>query len=290
MQQLDWNGLELILHVARARSLAGAAKQLGVDQTTVSRRLDRFEQEVGTPVFKRTRSGVVPTPDGERLLSAAQGMERELLLAAAQIPSDQPGLSGSVSLTCVPVLASHLIAPMLSDFASDHPSVEVSLFGNSRDFRVRDREADIALRFDKKGADHSVLSRNVASVRYGAYHASGKDPSQLPWIGYATEKGELPQASWIASAIDKTDGVMSSLRVTDTLELLALIENGAGQSFLPNIAVQDNRRLDINHEVEDLDSHTRDLWLLVHPSIRTLPHVDALIRVIETSVNDTFQK
>lgn len=289
MQQLDWNGLSLILEITRARSLAGAAKRLAIDQTTVSRRLNRFETQTGVSVFKRTRNGVIPTADGERLLEAAKRMERELLLAASQTFTDQTELSGSVSLTCVPLVAVHLIAKPLTDFVNQHPAVEVALLGESRYYRVRDREADIALRFDKPGADHSVLSRKIAAVQYGVYHATGTDPSTLPWLNYTTEMRQLPQTAWIATAIENTDGVLSALRVYDALEMLSLVENGAGKSFLPDFVAKDNVKLTLDCDTSDQQNYSRELWLLVHPSIRTLSHVDALIRSIESGVQQAFK-
>src|SRR5438046_6876406 len=75
---LDWDQVRVFLAVARAGQLAGAAARLGLDVSTVTRRLDRLETELAVHLFDRTRDGTVATAAAEAMLPAAEDMERGL--------------------------------------------------------------------------------------------------------------------------------------------------------------------------------------------------------------------
>src|SRR5262245_42662526 len=111
---LDWDQVRVFLAVARAGQLAGAASRLGLDVSTVSRRLDRLESELGVHLFDRTRDGTVPTAAAEAMLVAAEDMERGLAQFAAAIDAVETLAEGVVRLTAPPGVADAFVAPMLA--------------------------------------------------------------------------------------------------------------------------------------------------------------------------------
>src|SRR5438552_2910504 len=111
---LDWDQVRVFLAVARAGQLAGAAARLGLDVSTVSRRLDRLEGELGVHLFDRTRDGTIATAAAEAMLPAAEDMERGLALFAAAVDAIETVAEGSVRLTAPPGVADSFIAPLLA--------------------------------------------------------------------------------------------------------------------------------------------------------------------------------
>src|ERR1043165_1536073 len=110
LASLDWDQVRVFLAVARAGQLAGAATRLGLDVSTVSRRIDRLESELGVHLFDRTRDGTVATAAAEAMLPAAEDMERGLAQFAAAVDAVESTAEGVVRLTLPPGLAGAVLA------------------------------------------------------------------------------------------------------------------------------------------------------------------------------------
>src|SRR4051812_32351843 len=113
---IDWDQVRVFLAVARAGQLGTAATRLGMDVSTVSRRLDRLEADLGTHLFDRTRDGTVATGAAESLLPAAEDMERALAQFATAANAVETVAEGVVRLTALPGLAECFVAPALARF------------------------------------------------------------------------------------------------------------------------------------------------------------------------------
>lgn len=81
----EWTDLRFFLELARAGTLSGASRRLDVEHTTVARRIDRLEKELGTTLFDRSREGYELTEMGLALLPHAEAMEGAALAAAEQL-------------------------------------------------------------------------------------------------------------------------------------------------------------------------------------------------------------
>ena len=111
---MRWDDLRLALAVARGHGLAGAATQLGVDPSTVFRRLGALEARLGVRLFDRRAAGWPPTPAGDRLLDAAERMEAEALELDRELTGRDQRLSGKLRVTSSETLAFRLLPPMLA--------------------------------------------------------------------------------------------------------------------------------------------------------------------------------
>ncbi|HVY46249.1 MAG TPA: LysR family transcriptional regulator, partial [Minicystis sp.] len=116
LTMLDWDQVRVFLAVARAGQLAGAAARLGLDVSTVSRRIDRLEAELGVHLFDRTREGTVVTAAAEAMLPGAEDMERGLAEFAAAVDAVEATAEGVVRLTAPPGVADAFVAPLLARF------------------------------------------------------------------------------------------------------------------------------------------------------------------------------
>ena len=81
----EWTDLRFFLELARAGTLSGASRRLEVEHTTVARRIDRLEQQLGTTLFDRSREGYELTEMGQALLPHAEAMEGAALAATEQL-------------------------------------------------------------------------------------------------------------------------------------------------------------------------------------------------------------
>src|SRR5215470_6999655 len=160
---LDWDQVRVFLAVARAGQLAGAAARLGLDVSTVSRRLDRLEAELGVHLFDRTREGTVATAAAEAMLPAAEDMERGLALFAAAVDAIESTAEGVVRLTVPPGLADAFVAPMLARFRERFPRVAIELDASVGYADLTRREADLAVRATRPRSGDLIAVKLVST-------------------------------------------------------------------------------------------------------------------------------
>lgn len=269
---MDWNALQLALAVARAGSLSGAARRLSVDQTTVSRRLKALEAELGTSLFSRIDGTLIPTEAGERAIAAAESMET----AAGSL---QEGLSGTlqncagvVRVTAVPILMNRLLIPNMARLLRKHPALQLESIAETGNLSLSRRETDLALRFARPQKD-AGFCRRLANVSYALYSAAAGGRQSDSLITYEETHAHLPQARWMSRHADKDD--WAQLRVNDAESALAAVRAGLGQSLLPEIIA--DRDPSLTRLTEGPAVLSREVWLLIHPEVRQLPRVQAVV-------------
>jgi DNA-binding transcriptional LysR family regulator len=121
-EDLRWDDVRLFLVLFRGRSLNRAAAELGVDASTVSRRLSAFEELIDTPLFDRTREGMLPTTAAEELVPAAEAAESNIQEVARSMLSFEREVEGSVRITAPPGLTSHFAPSSRARAISSSPT------------------------------------------------------------------------------------------------------------------------------------------------------------------------
>src|SRR5262252_431544 len=180
---VDWNDLRYFLALARSGTLARAAAELGINATTVGRRVAALETQVETQLFDRTPDGYVLTPSGRDLLGRAQHMENEAVALERDVIGADRRLAGAVRLTATEMLATRFIMPHMPRFHRTHPDITLELECTTRRVSLARREADIALRLARP-RENNVITRRLASVPLSLYasrayleeHGSPQDP------------------------------------------------------------------------------------------------------------------
>ncbi len=263
MQDQDWNDLKHVLAVHRAGSLAGAGRILGLDETTVARRLKRMERSVGAPLFVRRRSGRYEATDmGLAVVASAERIEREALTIPDRIGQHSGRLFGTVRITAVPMVVNRILVPNLATFRAANPGVTVELVPEARNLSLSRREADLALRLGRPEAGGlGTKAQRIGALSYGVYGpASVPDATRerLDWIGYDDAHAHLPQARWLARAAAGAD--LPGLRVCDAETALEAVASGLGRTLLPGIVADRDPRLRLCDGHEDLP--VRGVWLL----------------------------
>jgi DNA-binding transcriptional LysR family regulator len=169
---LDWNDVRFFLALARARTLAKAAMALGVDQTTVGRRIAALERRLGVAVFERTPLGLDVTLAGRRILDAAERMNEAAVDLAARLANDGAPCSGTVTVATSESLAEHFVIPAVALARSKHPHLTVILRTGWARVDLRRGEADLAVRLVRP-RDPRLACRKLAEFSLRLYASRG---------------------------------------------------------------------------------------------------------------------
>ena len=124
---MDWDNLRYFLELARAGTLVGAARRLAVDHTTVARRLQALEKQVGSALFAREAGGHRLTEAGRQLLPVVEAMESAVMGAERAAPASHEGPSGLVRVGATEGFGSLILAPHLAQLTRKHPHLSIDL-------------------------------------------------------------------------------------------------------------------------------------------------------------------
>lgn len=256
MQETDWNALKALLALGRSGTLTAAAAHLGVDETTVSRRVKALQQAVGLPLFARVDGRYQPTDVAAPVFAMAERFERDSTALAEQVARHNSVLAGRVRVSAVPFIVNHVLVPALHEMTSSAPDLTVELIAEPRNAALDRQEADIALRFARPaGGGLAVQAQRIGQIRFVA--AAPVASEVEGWITYGPGQRDLPQAT----ALEKLRGDASPALVVGDLETaIAAVAAGIGRSVLPATAVA--RDPAIREVPVEIDLPHRDVWLL----------------------------
>ena len=289
---LDWNDLRTVLAVARAGSLAGAARALDLRHSTVFRRIEQAERRLGSRLFERSRSGWSPNPQGEAVARAAADMESAALGAERAISGADARLEGTIRIATSELLAGHLLLPLLRPFLAEHPGLEIECDVSNRNVDLTRREADLALRATPQPPD-TLVGRRIGSMRYAVYASKpliGKRSgapvlSDLPWVGFDERIAHFQIAQWFRQALPN---VRPRLRLDSMSALMKAAAAGIGAVLLPTFAAAQEPAL--VRVTEEIDGPEMGLWLLNHPDVRGNARVRALATHLAQAVPLEIQR
>ncbi|WP_295484563.1 LysR family transcriptional regulator [uncultured Pseudomonas sp.] len=169
---MNWDDIRIFLAVHRAGTLTGAAHQLGIDQTTVSRRLAGLERTLGSRLFLRSNSGLTLTVTGRDVLLKAQDMERMAVSFERRGEGADARAEGEVRVTTTDALAVDFLVPAIERLRASHPDIRVILTTTTRLLDLARREADIAVR-TVRPEQPDLIVRRLASWDVGLYATRG---------------------------------------------------------------------------------------------------------------------
>jgi DNA-binding transcriptional LysR family regulator len=260
MQGMEWSDLRYVLTVARAGTLSGAARRLGVNQTTVSRRIAAAERAIGARLFERVDGNLSPTAAGEAATTRAAEVEAAVAALDREAGGVDAAPEGLVRITAVPLLVNRVLIPRLPALLAAHPRLRLELIADPRNLNVTRREADIAVRLARP-EQGAALARRIGRLDYAVYARRGRGASGLPWLTYDEGQSHLPQARWIA-ARNEGEG---PLLVNDAEGLLSAVASGLGKSLLPSLVAEREPHL---ARIGGPAVLSRDIWLMVHRDLR----------------------
>ena len=290
MQPKNWNDLRVLLALKRGRTLAGAARLLGIDDTTVSRRLSALQSDVGVTLYQRRSDGALHlTTDGEAVADCAESMEQQADLMAEKLGAAQDSCAGVVRLTSVPILINRLLAPKIGALLAIHPDLQVELVPDARDLSLTRREADLAVRLARPTTGGTAVKAwRIGYLDYAVYASCAVPPNEaahLPWITYEEAMAHIPQARWISKMVRGRSDLVSGLRVHDAETALEAVAAGLGKAVLPTMIAGQDERLCRMATDDGASPPSREIWLLAHADQRELRRVAVVAAWIGTTVS-----
>ena len=274
------------------QGLTAAARQLGVDGTTVSRRIKALQMTADAQLVQRQQDGSLRlTASGEAVAKHAEAMQLSVNRIEETLGSARDSCIGLVRLTSVPLLINRLLAPCAASLVNTHPHLQIELVPDSRDFSLTRREADIAVRLARpKLGGQSVTAQRIGNLQYAAYAACNLPTEQarsLAWIGFEDAMAHLPQAQWI-SKIAKTAGdTVSGFKVHDSETGLEAAATGLGRTLLLCAIADRDVRLQRLHLASYPEMPLREVWLLSHNDRPQLRRVTEVINWVKAAVRET---
>ena len=276
---VDWDALQVFLTVARTGRISAAAKRLGVEHTTVSRRLSALEADLGVPLFYRTTTGYLLTVHGQNVMSNAETMERAALAVAARAREGSAAVGGRVRIAIPPEMASHWLAPQLNAFRSRHPQIELQILVGTRQRDLTRGEAELAVQ-SPNPRQQGLIGVRIGRGRMALYASTdllaGKKQwvdglstfPDVPLLAYTPAFHLLQGAKWFQPILAAAN---FALRTNSTHALFAAAQAGAGIAVLPRLVARGEPRLvAVSDDVAD-----PEVWLITHPEFRRDPKVRA---------------
>lgn len=280
---LDWNDLRYFLAVAREGTLARAAKRLGINATTVSRRLAALEGETRARLFDRTPDGYVLTPSGVDLMPRAERMENEAIALDRDVIGADQRTEGTVHLTGTEMLVTRFIMPHLPRFHARYPEISLDLECTTRPVSLARREADIALRLSRPH-EENVVTRRLASVPLSLYaapsyierHGLPRDPD-LSLAGhrmilFADSRAFAVENDWL---LERLDGGSIVLRSDSVSSIYSATVAGVGIALLPVAAARHDPSLQAI--ATSTSPPPRIIWQAVHADLQRSARVRAVL-------------
>ena len=288
---LDWDAVRLFLALGRAQTVGQAARTLGVDASTVSRRLAVLEATLGVTLFERGRSGLSITQAAESLLPAAEEVEERMTHFVGVAEGQERAATGLVRIACPPDVAEVVLAPLLPTLRARHPGVRLEIEPGEAVLDLSRREADLALRTVRPVRGDLIVTRLaevdwilVASAALAAELGALRRWDDAPWIGWSERLAHVPAARWLATAAPTVEPVVR----TGSLTLqLALVRSGIGVALVPRpsavhfgfVEVKLSRAL----RASALPPPTDSLYLVTHAALRNVARVRAVWELVSES-------
>jgi DNA-binding transcriptional LysR family regulator len=281
----DWNDLRSFLAIARHGSLQGASRTLGVNHSTVFRRLNALEARLGVRLFDRSPRGYALTIAGEHMLASAERVEDEILGLERRLLGGDVRLAGTLRVTTTDTLVHGLLGPHLRAFQARYPAIELELITGNAFFDLSKREADVALRPSRHPGD-AMVGRRLAAIAVALYAGRnyvaerGRPASEAELSGHALITGDaslahLPATRWLERHV--THGV-TVLRCNSWLSQSAAARAGLGLAVLP--CFLGDPAPELVRVLPPEPALAGELWLLTHPDLRRTARVRAFMETL----------
>ncbi len=282
---VDWNDLKLFLAVSRLGSIRAAAGALGVNQSTVNRRMDVLEHALNLVLFDRSTRGFVLTDAGRAIAAAADPIQALADRVRAEADRQRRALSGVLKVTAPHSIGVAFIAPILEAFRQSCPDVVVDYDGSERRFDLQAGEADIALRVGFGGPDPALASDFLVDNNWAVYCSRPfaarhgmptglQDLERFPMVALGGVLGSAPPVE----AFMRHAGAGRVCAVAGSVpNMRDILHFGLGVGLLPVIA--GNQEPDLLPCFGPIEALRSPMWIVTTPEARRQPRVAAFVKV-----------
>ena len=285
---MEWSDVRIFLAVLRTGTLGGAARALRLSHPTVGRRLRALEEATGQTLFQRTADGHVLTEEGRAIVALAEQMEEGALAMERRLAGHEQQLRGSLRISSADWFGAYVLPPVIAEYTSAYPGVDVEVLTGTRLFSLAQRESDIAFRivpFDTS----DIVQRRLARLNYGVYvAAAGPEPVYGDGTGFRlithdTSTGQFPDIAWL---IESFPNAAPAMRSNNRNVQARMCKEGVGIAVLPRAVgnhIPGLRRLDLPSAPP-----SRDIWMGYHRDLKHLQRLRAFIGVMEDHLREVL--
>lgn len=283
-QQLDWDDFRLVKIIAEANGLAGAADRLGVNHSTVFRRLGQMEEGLGVKLFERHRTGYVLTPAGEEMTALAEQMEENVTSFTRKLAGQAVAPAGELRVTTNDAQLVYLLTDIFARFIKACPEMRLDVVLANQYLNLSKRDADVAIRATDNPPE-TLVGRRVATIGWAIYGRAAEFPEgwQLedidspflynrPWVGLGDNLATVKAARFVKDRVAPGHVVY---KVNTVLGLAEAVEAGIGIGPLPCFIA--DARPNLVRLSEPIPDFSAGLWLLTHSDLRQSARVRAFM-------------
>jgi DNA-binding transcriptional LysR family regulator len=281
----NWDDYRYFANLVEAASVRGAAEHLGVNPSTVTRRLDALETRLKLKLFVRSHNGLVITPEGEDLIARLEPLAARLTDMEQLLVGRSEELAGLVRITMPDVLAITLM-PEFADFSTIQPGIRLEFLPAYRALDLGRGEADMAIRLTDRPPE-TLVGRNLGRIRMAVFashnYLSSHDPMNEPegciWIesGIESERAPAFKHRYFAE-------VPTGARCNNVLLQHAAVRADMGLTLLPCAVADADETLTRVGNLEPMEAS--EIWLLFHPDLRGI----ARIQSVSTHIQEAFER
>lgn len=275
---MDWDDLRYVLAVADAGSLAGAARALGVNHTTVLRRIDAFEKRLGLRLFERLPTGYVLTAGGEELIAAARQVGDTVTALERKLAGQDLRLSGTLRVTTTDTLMGSMFPEILADFRAAHPGIQVEVALSNQMLSLSRRDADVAVR-PANDPPESLVGQRISGIAFAIYGSKDylarrphtKDLAAHQWVAPDDSLAGTSVARWMRTTLAESE---VTVRADSLLALKHTAEAGLGLAALPCYLGDTSGLVRVQAPIAAMET---SLWILTHEDLRRTARVRAFM-------------
>ncbi len=284
VNQLSWDDLRIIKTLSQCGNRNDTAKKLGINVSTVSRRVAQVEKTLGVALFDHRRSGYMLTAEGEELRALGERVELDIVSVARRVSRAGEGPLGKLRITTSDSLLLYFLTPIIADFKALNEGIAIEVLVGNQTLSLARDESDIAVRATKKPSE-SLVGRKLASIAWASYGSTRSAPTSDPfaddhaWVSYSGGLSGLKATGYVESRVAAR---CIAYRTDSVAAASAAIAAGLGFGFLPCMLGDITPGLvRVGPVVPELQD---ELWLLTHQDIRRSWRVKAFMTFCAAAV------
>ncbi|TCT01715.1 LysR family transcriptional regulator [Aquabacter spiritensis] len=281
---MNWDNVRIFLAVARSGQILGAARKLGLDHATVSRRIAALEAELHSKLLERGTAGCTLTRAGDRLLAIAERAETSMLQVESELTSPEVELEGVVRVGAPEGFGSYFLAAELGALSLKHPKLTLQVVPLTRTFSLANRDADIIITFVRPTRGRIVAKQLVTcSLNIYASQTHLKEFGPVRTLDdvagrcLVTYVGDLIYSPPQDYSAELRQLMPIRFECASVIAQLEAVRSGAGIGVLHGYGAR--RYADLVQILPER-SFYRTYWIAARDDVRELPRVAAVHRYI----------
>jgi DNA-binding transcriptional LysR family regulator len=283
----NWDDYRVFIALAEAGSLLQAGKNLGIQHSTVLRRINALEERLSVRLFERLKTGYVLTVSGEKMLETVQHLKDEIYHAERVVLGEDVKLSGTIKISTTDTIGYFWLPKKVTAFKEQYPDITLDIDITTRHTNLTKREADIAIPAINRQPDY-MIGRELEPLTFKLYAHLGYEASDIQPEDYRQHEflllndqlAGLPTNIFIRKHIDDQQIVTTADKLTG---LYHFCRNGLGIAALPTYVGDPDPNLKCVGELPS-SIQTNKIWILTHPDLKNTARIKAFMEFMRKNV------